>query len=109
MAQIVWTEPALDQLNEIAEYVALDNPMAASSLVRKVFAKVERLERFPQSDREPPELPNSVYREVVCSPCRVFYRNDENTVIILHLIREERLLRLYLLGSGDGGLGAVKQ
>ncbi|MCL2892738.1 type II toxin-antitoxin system RelE/ParE family toxin [Brenneria tiliae] len=101
MAEIVWTEPALDQLNEIAEYIALDNPMAASLLVRKVFAKVERLERFPQSGREPPELPNSVYREVVCSPCRVFYRNDEDAVIILHVVREERQLRRYLLAARE--------
>ncbi|PWC12986.1 type II toxin-antitoxin system RelE/ParE family toxin [Brenneria corticis] len=101
MAQIVWTEPALDQLNEIAEYIALDNPVAASSLVRKIFAKVERLERLPQSGREPPELPNSVYREVVCSPCRVFYRNDENAVIILHVMREERQLRRYLLAARE--------
>ena len=29
MAQIKWTEPALDDLNEIAEYIALDKPSAA--------------------------------------------------------------------------------
>ena len=26
MAQIIWTEPALLDLNEIAEYIALDKP-----------------------------------------------------------------------------------
>ena len=79
MAKIVWTEPALDQLDEIAEYIALDNPAAASSLVVKVFKAVDRLERFPNSGREPPELPNSIYREVLCPPCRIFYRREEGS------------------------------
>jgi len=33
MAQIIWSEPALLDLNDIAEYIALDKPDAASHLV----------------------------------------------------------------------------
>ena len=44
MAKIVWTVPALDQLDEIAEYIALDKPDAARELVARVFEKVDRLE-----------------------------------------------------------------
>jgi len=57
------------------------------------------LEGFPQSGRIPPELPNSVYREVVVPPCRIFYREDETRVFVLFVMREERLLRAYMLGS----------
>ncbi len=102
MAKIVWTEPALDQLNEIAEYIALDKPDSARELVARVFKKVERLERFPNSGKEPPELTDSIYREVVCSPCRVFYRCDGNKVLILLVMRDEMQLRKYLL-SGEFG------
>jgi plasmid stabilization system protein ParE len=63
MADIIWTEPALQALNAIAEYIALDNPLAASRLVKQTFTHVERLENFPKSGRIPPELPDSVYRE----------------------------------------------
>ena len=56
MAEIVWTKPALDDLNEIAEYIALDKVSAAQKLVEKVFSAVERLEQFPESGRYPPEL-----------------------------------------------------
>jgi len=35
MAQIIWTEPALSDLDEIAEYIALDKPNAANRLVEK--------------------------------------------------------------------------
>ena len=99
MAEVIWTEPALQELDAIAEYIALDNPTAASRLVEEVFDKTDRLEGFPQSGRIPPELPNSVYREVVVPPCRIFYREDETRVFVLFVMREERLLRAYMLGS----------
>jgi plasmid stabilization system protein ParE len=97
MAEVVWTEPALQQLDAVAEYIALDNPLAARNLVAEVFAKTQRLEDFPKSGRTPPELPNSVYREVVVSPCRVFYREDGDQVLILYVMREERKLRALML------------
>lgn len=99
MAEVIWTEPALQELDAIAEYIALDNPAAASYLVQDVFDKIERLEDFPQSGRIPPELPNSVYREVVVPPCRIFYREDEKRVLVLYVMREERQLRVYMLGG----------
>lgn len=97
MAEVVWTEPALQQLDAIAEYIALDNPAAASHLVEQVFDTTDRLEDFPQSGRVPPELPNSIYREVVMPPCRIFYREDEDLVLILYVMREERQLRAFML------------
>ena len=99
MAEVIWTETALQDLDAIAEYIALDNPAAAISLVQQVFDKTERLENFTQSGRIPPELPNSVYREVVVPPCRIFYRKDEERVLILYVMREERQLRAYMLGN----------
>ncbi len=99
MAEVIWTEPALQELDAIAEYIALDNPAAASHLVSEVLDKTERLDDFPQSGRTPPELPNSVYREVVVPPCRIFYREDEQRVFVLYVMREERQLRAYMLGN----------
>jgi hypothetical protein len=43
MAQIIWTESALQDLNDIAEYIAIENVVAAEQLVETVFAKVERM------------------------------------------------------------------
>jgi toxin ParE1/3/4 len=99
IVDIVWTEPALQDLDAIADYIALDNPDAARGLVEEVFKKVARLADFPLSGRCPPELPNSVYRELVIPPCRVFYRNDQSRVFVLYVMREERQLRAYLLGA----------
>ena len=99
MAEVIWTEPALQELDAIAEYIALDKPVAASQLIQEVFDKIGRLENFPKSGRIPPELPDSVYREVVVTPCRIFYREDGQRVLVLYVMREERQLRVYMLGS----------
>lgn len=98
MAQIIWTEPALVDLNEIAEYIALDKVGAARRLVKKVFESVGELEQFPELGRKPPELENTTYREIIVNPCRIFYRVDQNdNVYILYVKRGERQLRKYLL------------
>ena len=93
MAQIVWTEPALNDLDAIADYIALENPTAAAELVRRVFAHVEQLEAHPESGSKPPELGRSRYRQIVEPPCRVFYRSDGERVFVLYVMRAEQLLR----------------
>jgi len=97
MAQLIWTEPALLDLDEVADYIALDNPLAAANYVQKVFDRVERLATYPNSGKRPAELPRTPYREIVVPPCRIFYRTEKDQVIILHVMRSDRLLRTYLL------------
>jgi toxin ParE1/3/4 len=104
VARLTWSRPALRDLEEIAEYIALNSPSAASRYVRKVFGAVERLKRYPNSGRRPEELRSTPYREVIVPPCRVFYRADENDVFILHVMRSERLLRSFLLEQRDEDL-----
>ena len=101
MARLTWTQPALLDLDEIAEYIALDNLLAASRYVQKVFDRVERLEAHPNSGKRPAELPRTSYREVVVAPCRIFYRVEKKTVYILYVMRSERLLRTFLLEQRD--------
>ena len=91
MAEIVWTEPALSDLDAIADYIALENPAAAAALVQRVFQHVEQLENFPQSGSKPLELKKSRYRQIVEPPCRVVYRYDGKRVYVLHVMRAERL------------------
>ena len=97
MAEIIWTTPALENLDDIAEYIALSNLLAARNLVTKIFDKVERLEDFPESGKKPIELSNLNYREMVVNPCRVFYKVENDKVYILHVMRQERELRKFLL------------
>ncbi len=97
MARLIWTEPALPDVDELAEFIALDNPQAASHFVEKVLRGAERLEAHPRSGKRPAELADTPYREIVVAPCRIFYRVEKDDVYILYIMRSERLLRPYLL------------
>jgi toxin ParE1/3/4 len=97
MAKIIWAEPALNDLEAIAEYIAVENPDAAAVLVRRVMGHIEQLEAHPESGSRPLELKRSRYRQVVEPPCRVFYRYDGKTVFVLFVMRSERLLRKGML------------
>jgi toxin ParE1/3/4 len=90
MAEIVWSEPALAELDAIADYIALDKPSAANRFVQRVFSSVERLAEFPKSGSRVPEIPKSVYRQLVVGPCRIFYRHDDGRVFIIFVMRGER-------------------
>jgi toxin ParE1/3/4 len=72
MAEIIWTDPAISQLDEIADYIALDNPQAASDLVHRVMQHVGQLADHPQSGSRPPELKHSRYRQIIEPPCQIF-------------------------------------
>ena len=97
MAELIWTEPALHDLDAIADYIALDNPLAARRLVQRVFQHVEQLEAHPESGSYPPELRRSSrrYRQVVEPPCRVFYRYDRHSrkLYVLYVMRGEMRFR----------------
>ncbi len=71
MAQIVWTEPGLADLDAIADYIAIENRDAAAALVQRVFAHVARLAVHPESGSRPAELKTSRYRQLVEPPCRI--------------------------------------
>ncbi len=101
MAEIIWTEPALSDLDTIADYIALDNPAAASALVQRVIGHVEQLSDHPESGSKPPELRGWRYRQIVEPPCRVFYRHDADAVFILFVMRSERLFDPTMLEFRD--------
>ena len=93
MAELIWTEPALHDLDAIADYIALDDPPAARRLVQRVFQHFEQLIAQPESGSRPPELRRSRYRQIVEAPCRVFYRYDGVRVFVLYVMRGEARLR----------------
>jgi toxin ParE1/3/4 len=107
MAEVIWAEPALNDLDAIADYIALDNPEATRRLVQKIFEHVEKLERHPRLGSKPEELKGWRYRQIVEPPCRIFYREDSGQVLILHVMRAERLLSAELLSDREQGAGGT--
>ena len=92
MAEVIWTDPAISDLDAIADYIALDNPTAACELVQRVFDHVAQLQAHPESGSRPPELKRSRYRQLIEPPCRILYRYDSQRVYILYVMRTERFL-----------------
>jgi plasmid stabilization system protein ParE len=95
--QIIWTEPAVANLEAIVRHVAEDNPGAAEKLRLELLKTVEILAQFPfigpayQRDR------SGRTREILCRRYRIFYRVQEsaNRVEILsvwHGSRQEPVL-----------------
>jgi toxin ParE1/3/4 len=101
MAEVIWTEPALNDLDAIADYIALENPSAARELVQRVFKHVEQLIAHPDSGSKPEELRGWRYRQIIEPPCRVLYRRDRRTVYILYVMRGERRLKKDSLTERD--------
>ena len=97
MAEIIWTEEALTTLEGIVEYIAVSSETAASRLVIRVFKKTDRLGQSPESGRLVEELREMAYREVIVNPCRVIYKIENETVYILHVVRQERDLRRFII------------
>jgi toxin ParE1/3/4 len=97
MAEIIWTEPALRQLEDIVDYIALENTIAAEKLVNRIFETVSRLEDLPLSGHKPIELAESNYLDITASPCRIFYKLINKKPHILFVMRQEQELRRFLL------------
>jgi toxin ParE1/3/4 len=101
MAEITWTDPALADLDAIADYIALDNPDAARQLVQRVFRHVGQLAAHPRIGSKPLELRGWRYRQIIEPPCRVLYRQNRKQVYILAVVRAERALRRTALAGRE--------
>jgi len=99
MARIIWADPAVQDLDAIADYIALDKPQAAQRLVQQVLAAVERLQKFPRMGSLPAELRGLPYRQLIVPPCRIFYRIEKKVIYIVHVLRGEQLVRRELFTS----------
>lgn len=101
MARLIWTRRAINDLDEIAEFTALDDESAAKRLTDRVVRHAEQLKRFPKIGSVPLELDSSEYRQIVEPPCRVFYKIKGSDIYIIHVIRSERILRLSNLEDSE--------
>lgn len=93
--RIVWSQLALERVEDIAQYIAEDKPDAAIEWVDGLFATVERLAAFPESGRMVPEVGSRRIREVIFGTYRVIYGvKDLNQIDILTVRHSSQLLRM---------------
>jgi addiction module RelE/StbE family toxin len=80
---INWTDPALDDLSEIQQFITLDNPFAAYSLAVRIVEAAESLAEFPNRGR-PGDEPETRELSIV-RPYVIVYRVLESEVQILRV------------------------
>lgn len=87
---VVWTDPAVGDLDSIHEYIARDTEVYADAMLQEIFDAVDRLENFPLSGRVVPELNDESTREVIVGSYRVIYDISDETIRILSVLHGAR-------------------
>lgn len=90
--RITWTEPALDDLDAVAAYIATDSLHYAAVVVREAQEAARSLRRFAMRGRAVPEFQHPDVRELFVRKFRLIYEVTEDVVFILGFIHGAREL-----------------
>jgi toxin ParE1/3/4 len=71
--KVIWSDRALERVEKIALYIALDSVDEATRWVLALFDAVERLGTFPESGKAGRDVVTPGIREMVWGAYRVFY------------------------------------
>ena len=94
MVKIIWTEQALKDLDEIAEYISKDSVKYAELMVKKLFSATEILVKFPEFGRAVPEFKDKKIREIIYGNYRIVYLVvNSSRLDILTIHHSSRMLR----------------
>lgn len=94
MAEVIWTESALKDIEEIALFISNDSYQYARLQVHQFFLKAQLLETHPLAGRMVPELNQYMIRQLLCGNYRIIYELEENEkVAILTIHQQSRLLK----------------
>jgi addiction module RelE/StbE family toxin len=90
--QVIWSPEALDDVDEIASYIAKDSPQYAQSVVEQVIIRSRKLSSLALRGRIVAELDNADYRETFVYSYRMIYKVTGPQVAIIAVIHGARLL-----------------
>jgi plasmid stabilization system protein ParE len=93
MTKLRWTARAQADLLEIAEYIAHDNPAAASRWVAMLRARARAAARMPRAGRVVPEMRREDVGEVVVRGYRIVYHLAGRGIVVLTVFESHRQLR----------------
>ncbi|MFA7172958.1 MAG: type II toxin-antitoxin system RelE/ParE family toxin [Kiritimatiellia bacterium] len=90
--RIQWAPLAIDRVSEIADYIALDNPIAATKWVDSIFDRVKQVKDFSRSGRYVPEVRRKDIRELPYGNYRIIYRIEKKVISILTVRHYKQIL-----------------
>jgi toxin ParE1/3/4 len=93
--EIKWTNRALQDLQEIYEFIARDSLRYAQIQIESIQDVVSNLQKFPLMGHILQEFPHLPYREILADNYRVLYKYDKSQkrIYIMAVIHGKRLLR----------------
>jgi plasmid stabilization system protein ParE len=88
MAELIWADRALSDLENIFDYIASDSRLYAQYTIQNIFNKAERLQMFPDSGRHLPEFPNLSQSQFILGNYRIIYRCglEQNVVKVVTVV-----------------------
>jgi toxin ParE1/3/4 len=93
MAEVRWTNQSLDDINNIAEFIAKDSVRYATLQVERFFELSEILEQQPNAGRVVPEFHDETLRELILGNYRLIYLLvSKDRIDILTVHHSRRLL-----------------
>ena len=87
--RLVFAEPAAADLDDIIEFIALDDPAAAERVYRVIKAATDRLRDFPEIGH-PGRLPGTRELSVVSLPYVITYEVERETVTVIAVFHGAR-------------------
>ena len=90
--KIQWSPLAIERMTEIAEYIALDSPIAANKWVNEIFDSAEKLLDFPEIGRAVPELRDQTIRELLKGNYRIIYKTEICIISVLTIRHGRQIL-----------------
>jgi toxin ParE1/3/4 len=90
--KLVWSQEALRDLVDIADYIAFDDPIAARRWIKRLRDRARRAARIPNAGRKVPERDDETIREVIVGNHRIIYRVEQRSIIVLTVLEGHRQL-----------------
>ena len=92
MVEVNWTDQSLDDIQNIAEYIAKDSESYAKIQVQRFFSRIEILYKYPESGRMVPEIGDASIRELIIGNYRIIYHIVNNKRIEILTVHHSRRL-----------------
>lgn len=90
---IVWSDPAVEDLEAAVEFIAKDSDAYARSLAQLAVDAAESLRSFPNRGHRLPDRKLSKYRELIIGSYRLVYLVEKKRVLIVAVLHGHRALR----------------
>jgi addiction module RelE/StbE family toxin len=90
---IVWSDPAVDDLEAAVTFIAKDSDAYARSLAQLAVDAAESLRKFPNRGHRLPDPKLARFRELIIGSYRLVYLVEKKRVLIVAVLHGHRTLR----------------